>query len=147
MVRACVTSLTLTDVTLSFRKCLGLVLEGGTPLEAKQGVGQCVNLTTGIIGTVDFNLSDHHDILLYCYAVRVDLVTNGTLDLDFNRFNQAVNCSVALEEAERSMLKNLTCTDFMDCFLQPCNVTVNQLGRLVPSLRERGSSGAMSILP
>ena len=106
-----------------------------TEEEALKAAGTCATLIVQAIGTANFKLTDHFDILLYCYAVRFGIVTNGTVDLNISKARQVINSSKILSEAQRSMILNMRCRNFVDCILQPCNVTVNQLGDIVPSLQ------------
>ena len=112
-----------------------VLLEGKTVQEALEATNTCATLTVQAIGTAKFNLTDHFDLVIYCYAVRFDIVTNGTVDLNISKVRQVVNSSKLLPEAQRSRILNMRCRNFVDCILQPCNVSVNQLGVIVPSLQ------------
>ena len=124
-------SCTPAGVTLDHTTCLLVVLEGVTEEEANNVTFPCATLLERADPTANFNLSDHFDIVLYCYAVHVGIVTNGTVELNITRFNHVVNNATIITEAQRSMLLDPHCTNFVDCFLQRCNVTINQLGVII----------------
>ena len=85
-------------------RCLRVVLDGATLQEALNVTVPCAKLLAGVNGTANFTVSDHFDIVLYCYAVDSGIVTNGTLELNFTRFNHVVNNSKNITEAQRSIL-------------------------------------------
>ena len=110
-------------------RCLEVVVEERTQEETVNVTTiPCARLIERAIGTAKFNPDDHLDLILYCYAVHVGIVTNGTLELNITQFNDMVKKSKIITEVQRSMLLGQRCTNFVDCFLQPCNVTINQLG-------------------
>ena len=113
-------------MTLHPIRCLRVVLEGVTVQEALKITHSCATLIARANLAANFTPSDSFDIVLYCHAAHVGIVTNGTLELNINKFNHVVNNTKIITEAERSMLLDLRCTNF-DCFLQPCNVAINQL--------------------
>ena len=112
-------------------RCLRVVLEAVTEQEALNIRVPCATLIARAIGAANFTLNGNFDIVLYCYAVHVGIVTNGTLELNITRFNHVVSNSKNITEAQRSMLLDPHCTNFVDCFLQRCNVTINQLGVII----------------
>ena len=111
-------------------RCLIVVLDGATLQEALKVTVPCAKLIAQAIGTANFTPSDHFDIILYCYAVDVGIVTNGTLEFNIAQFNHVVSNSKNITEVQRSMLLDQRCTNFY-CFLQTCNVTINQLGVII----------------
>ena len=112
-------------------RCLRVALGGVTQQEAVNVTSTCTTLIARANRTANFNLSDNFDIVLYCYAVHVGIVTNGTLELNIDQFKHKVINSKIITEAQRSTLLDPRCTNFVDCFLQRCNVTINQLGVII----------------
>ena len=102
-----------------------------TKQEALDVTVPCTTLIARANRTANFTLRDNFDIVLYCYAVHVGIVTSGTVELNINQFNHVVSNSKIITEAQRSMLLDPHCTDFVDCFLQRCNVAINQLGVII----------------
>ena len=110
--------------------------EGLTIFELDQVTDECTRLVENVLGTRDFTLAEHNDIFLYCHGVFSGLVArNGTLIINPEELDAVVNRSAILTPEEKVLIGNFPCTNFITCITQPCNVTINQLGLLVPSLQ------------
>ena len=121
--------------------CIAVVRDGVSFQTKIRVLIQCKKLIGQTIGTDDFHFPEHYDIIVYCYAVHFGIVNNGTVeDVNFGTLNQKINGYQKLTTDQRSMLLDRQaspcCTNLINCFLQPCNITINQLGRLVPVEQE-----------